>query len=173
MSARGNKLRRHAPKRPGWLAAGFTLVEVLVVLAIVGLATGLVTLAIRDPAAARLDQEAMRLAALLESARAESRVSGVAVLWRPTRSTDDVRSGETPDFRFIGLPERAGLPSRWLDPETTAEIAGTPALVLGPEPIIGAQRVVLHLGDRRLALATDGFGPFSVVEPVDDDSRRR
>ena len=45
----------------------------------------------------------------------------------------------------------------------TAEIVGAPALVLGPEPIIGAQRLMLRLDEQRLTLATDGLGPFAVV----------
>jgi general secretion pathway protein H len=35
---------------------------------------------------------------------------------------------------------------------------------LGPEPLIGAQRVVLRLGDQRVELGTDGLGPFVVVD---------
>ena len=37
------------------------------------------------------------------------------------------------------------------------------AVVLGPEPLIPAQRIVLNLQDRRLTLATDGLGPFEVT----------
>lgn len=153
-------------------SAGFTLIELLVVVAIVGFATGLVTLAIRDPQASRLDQEAMRLAVLLESARAESRAAGVAVIWTPVRTDTTMAPGKGPaDFRFSGLPPRVPMPSRWLDPETSAELMGTRALVLGPEPLIGPQRVVLRLGDRRLEVTTDGLGPFAVSSPSIDIAR--
>ncbi|MBL8329608.1 MAG: prepilin-type N-terminal cleavage/methylation domain-containing protein [Rubrivivax sp.] len=155
---------------------GFTLLELLIVVAIVGMASGLVALAIRDPQASRLDQEAVRLAALLESARAESRAAGVPVVWAPVRSTDVASAGEGPaDFRFLGLPSRAGLPTRWLDPETSADLLGARALMLGPEPLIGPQRVVLRLGDQRLEVATDGLGPFAVaaaVQPVAEGEGR-
>ena len=40
---------------------------------------------------------------------------------------------------------------------------GARAVVLGPEPMIGAQRIVLRLDAQRLVLATDGLGPFVVV----------
>lgn len=154
-------------------AAGFTLIELLVVVAIVGFATGLVTLAIRDPQASRLDQEAMRLAVLLESARAESRAAGVPVIWAPVRAGTAMAPGKGPaDFRFSGLPPRIPMPSRWLDPETSAELIGTRALVLGPEPLIGPQRVVLRLGDRRLEVTTDGLGPFAVSSPSVEAVRR-
>jgi general secretion pathway protein H len=47
-------------------------------------------------------------------------------------------------------------------------VVGARALQLGPEPIIGAQRLVLELDTRRLILATDGLGPFvPVYEPVE------
>jgi general secretion pathway protein H len=161
-SARGSRfpIRRLAVRR---LEAGFTLIELLVVVAIVGFATGLVTLAIRDPQSSRLDQEAMRLAALLESARAESRAAGIAVIWVPTRSGSELAPGPgATDFRFTGLPARVPMPTRWLDRDTQAELVGSRAVVLGPEPVIGPQRIVLRLGDHRLEVGTDGLGPFVV-----------
>jgi general secretion pathway protein H len=164
-SAPGNRSRRGSARR----SLGFTLIELMIVVALVALASGLVALSIRDPAATRLEQEAARLAALLESARAESRASGLAVRWVPGRDAD-APSGAG-DFRFVGLPRSVVLPTRWLDSATTAEIAGARVLVLGPEPLIGAQRIVLRLADRRLDLVTDGLGPFSVpadAEPAGD-----
>src|SRR5438128_3651594 len=56
---------------------GFTLIELMVVMALIAVAVGMVALSLRDPAADQLDREAVRLAALLESARAESRTAGV------------------------------------------------------------------------------------------------
>lgn len=137
---------------------GFTLIELMVVVALVAVAAGLISLALPDPAARRLDHEAARLAALLEAARAESRASGLPVLWVP-RTVDDVD-----DFRFVGLPKGADLPRRWLEREVVAEVAGARGnLVLGPEPLIGAQRVVLRLADQRVEVATDGLAPFAPV----------
>ncbi len=161
---------RRAPVRRG---NGFTLIELLVVVAIVAAATALVTLSIRDPQAATLDREAERLVALLESARAESRASGVPVAWIPARATDAPgTSGTRADFRFAGLPAGLGMPGRWLDEATSADLLGARALQLGPEPFIGPQRVLLRLGNRRLELATDGLGPFAVVVAGDAASAR-
>jgi general secretion pathway protein H len=56
------------------------------------------------------------------------------------------------------------LPTQWLGDGMSAEIIGGGALTLGPEPLIGPQRIVLRLGERNLTLATDGIGPF-VPEP--------
>jgi general secretion pathway protein H len=44
--------------------------------------------------------------------------------------------------------------------------AGTErALVLGPEPILAAQSVVLQLREQRLRLSTNGLAPFQVQRP--------
>jgi general secretion pathway protein H len=139
---------------------GFTLIELMIVVALVAVAAGVVSLALRDPAATRLETEAQRLSALLESARAESRVSGLTVLWLPLDEQVEA------DFRFVqqsGAKTRPmALPTRWLEPQVRAEVVGGTSVQLGPEPLIGAQRIVLRLADRRLVLATDGLGPFAV-----------
>ncbi|MGZ5215745.1 MAG: prepilin-type N-terminal cleavage/methylation domain-containing protein [Caldimonas sp.] len=140
-------------------ARGFTLIELMVVVAIIAIATAVASLALRDPSEARLEQEAARLAALLESARAEARSSGLMARWEPLEQQPDGAG-----FRFVGLSPSEPLPTHWLEPGTAAQVIGARALVLGPEPLIGEQRIVLRLEDRRLMLATDGIGPFVVSE---------
>ena len=131
------------------------------VIALIAVAAGVVSLALRDPAGTRLDTEAQRLSALLESARAESRASGLPVVWVPSRINDEV------DFRFAFVlgagTQPMDMPTRWLDPQVRAEVIGAQAVQLGPEPLIGAQRIVLRLADRRVQLTTDGLAPFTVV----------
>mgnify|MGYP000873557583 CR=1 FL=1 len=131
---------------------GFTLLELLVVLAIMALATAGVGLALRDSGQTQLEREAERLAVLLESARAQSRASGVPVRWRA------VPQG----FAFDGLPRQA-LPTRWLNP--TTQVLGPTILFLGPEPLLPPQAVVLGSTEapgHQLRVATDGLRPFSV-----------
>lgn len=125
---------------------------------LVGLSAALVSFALRDPSAARLEQEGVRLAALLESGRAQARAMGVPVRFELGSTVP----GE--GFRFVGLPAQVKLPQRWLNEDLTAEIVGARALLLGPEPLIPPQRITLVLGDRRLVLATDGLGPFSALD---------
>lgn len=144
---------------------GFTLIELMVVVTLVALATAGVTLALRDDGSTRLEREALRLSALIESARAQSRTSGLPVVWRSLPQ----------GFEFVGLvAPRGGTASKdslsgprpWLSAETVAQVTQPPGaltLVLGPEPLIAAQRLVLLQGDRRLTLATDGLSPFAVV----------
>lgn len=125
--------------------------------ALIAIASGLMTLSLRDPAGTQLENEAARLVALMESARAESRASGIAVRWEPHG-----REPNSEGFQFIGLVRQTDFPDHWLAPGVSAEIVGARAVVLGPEPMIPAQRIVLRLEDQRLAIATDGLGPFIV-----------
>lgn len=161
-SAPGSKGR--AAGRPG---RGFTLLELLVVMAVIAVGVSLVVLSLPDGDAARLDEEGARLSTLLETARAESRTSGVAVWWLPPQAdTQRVGAqGEALQFQFVGLPKALSLPGYWLDARVTAQVVGAGRVVLGPEAILPAQRIVLSLGQRRLELATDGLGPFTVAAP--------
>ncbi|MGO4394548.1 prepilin-type N-terminal cleavage/methylation domain-containing protein [Variovorax sp. M-6] len=164
-SAAGSRVRccPAAPARAR--IGGFTLLELLVVIAIIALATAGVGLSLRDSGQASLDREAERLAALLESARAQSRASGIAVRWRLTPDGPG-------NFSFDGLPP-GSLPAHWLADGITAQpisadgrAAG--ALQLGPDPIIAAQQVVLSTDgppNRSLRIGTDGLRPFAVVSP--------
>jgi general secretion pathway protein H len=148
-------------------ASGFTLIEIMVVMAIVGIAMAVVSLALRDPAATRLEREAVRLAALLEMARAESRASGMPVLWVPgSASLPGAPSKETAaDFQFLGLSANSGLATRWLEPEVRVQMPGqgerAKVLRLGPEAIIDAQQVVLSLGQQSIVVSTSGLTEFA------------
>ncbi|MEY4138568.1 MAG: hypothetical protein RLZZ371_750 [Pseudomonadota bacterium] len=142
--------------RPG-LSSGFTLLELLVVMALVAIVSTGIGFALRDSTQTQLEREALRLTALLESARARSQVNGVPVRWRVTAE----------GFLFEGLPPSAqpedDLPHAWLDADTTASLDS--ALLLGPEPIVGRQSVTLQSRSQpthRLRLATDGVRPFAV-----------
>ena len=137
----------------GRFGGGFTLLELLIVVSIIAIATVGVSFALRDSESAQLEKEARRLAALLESARAQSRSSGVPIRWLPADG----------GFRFEGAAPNT-LPDRWLSDKT--QVRGTATLVLGPEPIIGRQQVVLvstTAPDRSLRIATDGIRPFGVT----------
>lgn len=150
-SAPGSRARR-SPLARSLRAAGFTLLELLVVISIIAIASVGVAFALRDAAGDPLDRDAQRLAALLESARARSRLSGQPVRWLP------VEGG----FRFDGLPPDV-LPTQWLSRDTT--VAAGRVLVLGPEPVIGPQAVVLTSAehpDRSVRVGTDGLRPFIV-----------
>jgi general secretion pathway protein H len=146
-SAVGSKPLQPSPKRAA--AAGLTLLELMVVVALIAITTAAASLSLRDSADARVEREAVRLASLLESARARSRASGMPVVWQLREH----------GFSFEGLPERA-LPQQWLEPSMQVR-SGAPVL-LGPEPLIGAQAIALGLPgqDRAWWVVSDGLRPF-------------
>jgi general secretion pathway protein H len=134
---------------------GFTLLELLMVVAIIAMASVGVSLAMRDSSQVRLEIEAQRLAAILESARAQSRASGVPVRWRAT-TTGFALEGLAPDIRDA-------LPQSWIEPGVSASSAQP--LLLGPEPLIPPQSVRLWLTEQpqnSVRIATDGVRPFAV-----------
>lgn len=143
-SAAGNKPAQTS-------SPGFTLLELLVVVALIAIATAGVSLSLRGSADSALERDATRLAALMETARAQSRASGLTVVWRNTPT----------GFVFEGLPP-PGLPQNWLNDSTRA--AQPLAVVLGPEPLIAPQSIALvsTQGTSSIWLVSDGLSPFQV-----------
>ena len=134
---------------------GFTLLELLIVVAIIAIGTVGVGLALRDSGQTALETQGQALAAMLETARAQSRASGVPVRWRA------VPGG----FAWDGLDNTGPepMPTTWKHSGIQAH-SEAPVL-LGPEPLIPAQSIRLWLSNQpqfSLTLATDGVRPFSV-----------
>jgi len=165
ISVPGSRPAARSPTRSARPAGGFTLLELLVVLVIVAMVSGVAVLALRDSSATQLEREGERLSALLEGARAEARASGAAVIWVPRSAPDEAA------FRWVGLGAANPRPTRWLDDRVTAQVQGGRALVLGPDAILPAQRVVLRLADQRLDVASDGLSPFTAVAPRAEEAR--
>lgn len=167
-SVAGNKAHSPIMQRQ----RGLTLLELLVVLAIIGFALTGVSLAMRDSSQNQLEREAQRLTAQLEAARAQSRTSGVAMIWRTTAVGYDIASA----FANSGLTSRQ---ETWLYPSTQAHLSthaatATHTVVLGPEPIIAPASITLSVlpepGNtidasklQQLRIATDGLRPFQVM----------
>lgn len=135
---------------------GFTLLELMVVVAIIAIASVGVAISLPNQNSVSLEREAQRLAALLESARAQSRASGLLVRWRATED----------GFKFEGLKSKGSDElqnlSHWT--EKGIELGDQKVLVLGPEPIIAKQTIVLQLEDQKIQVSTDGLHPFALSQ---------
>jgi general secretion pathway protein H len=145
-------------KRPLPQPLGFTLLELLVVVALIAVATAGVSLSLRDSAQSALQRDAERLAVLLETGRAQARANGLPVVWRTQDNSVNALQG----FVFEGLPP-PGLPQNWLAESTRAPPGS--AITLGPEPLIEPQAVALSAAQspgQTLWVVTDGLRPFKV-----------
>jgi general secretion pathway protein H len=144
-------------------AAGFTLLELLLVLAIVAMAAGGVAFSLRNLGQTQLEREAQRLIAMLESARARSRASGLPIYWQATENGYVFVGPPMPVAASADAPVQTGQwqpQMDWLEAGVTA--ASAPRVLLGPEPIIAPQQIELRQGDNRVRIATDGLRPFAV-----------
>jgi general secretion pathway protein H len=170
---------------------GLTLLELLVVLAIIGFAMAGVSLSLRDSNQTQLEREAQRLVAVLEAARAQSRTSGTALIWQATPEGFVIRPAYAPNQAQSGnntinsAPSSAASPiaartEKWLAMGTQALVSAAaqstnntaPAnlLVLGPEPILTPARITLSVAAANsakpatsLSIGTDGLRPFQLV----------
>jgi general secretion pathway protein H len=148
------------PGNSGWprrtaTDRGFTLLELMVVVAMIALVGAGVAFALRDTSANQLERDGERLAALLEVNRSLSRASGVPIFWRPDADGFEVISATT-------------TRSEWLIPGTTVD--DPRVVVLGPEPIIERQDILLASGAYRVRVSTDGLRPFAVQRQAVPDA---
>jgi general secretion pathway protein H len=160
---------------------GLTLLELLVVLAIIGVAMAGVSLSLRDTRQTQIEREAQRLVAILEAARAQSRTSGVTLIWQATPEGFVIRPTHTPANSAANHP-LAARNEPWLDAGTQAVVStAAPTanpnpnnfVVLGPEPILVPARITLSVAASgasqnaqpmpTLSIGTDGLRPFQVV----------
>ena len=149
---------------------GFTLLEVLVVLLIMGLLVGLVSAVLLPDERARLGVESERLARLLALAGEEARLSGHAIAW----------TAEPAGYRFWqddpteGWTEMSG--SDLLRPRTLPSgmaiiglrVENTPAveplrLEFGADGAASAFALVLGMGATRATVAGSPVGEIAVA----------
>lgn len=136
---------------------GLTLLELLVVLAIIVVSVAGVRLSLRNHQETQLTREAQRLVAMLEAARVQSRTRGVPLLWEPSPNGFVIRAA-TANSAQPAVPTRT---EAWLAAGTQASSAQ--AVWLGPEPILVPLRITLSVGAKSLTMGTDGLRPFQVL----------
>lgn len=133
---------------------GFTLLELLVVLALMALGTAGVALALRSTPQQQLQEESQRLVAWLEAARAQARSQGLVVRAK--------LQAEGATLAGLAPSPAATPPLRWRYPHTRVIPI---ELLLGPEPILPAQSLRLQHaqdGQAQVTIGTQGLRPFAL-----------
>ena len=140
-------------------ARGYTLLELLVVVAIIALAAGMLTLGVAGDEPRRLREEGDRLAALFTLAQSEARVSGRALLWQ----------ADLEGYRFQPLVADAGVVLRdelarsrqWgLD----LQRVGRRELVFSREPLREPAEVELATKSYAVRVAVDPLGHSAAAD---------
>lgn len=140
-------------------ARGFTLLELLVTIAIIGLGTAAVALSLRGGESRRLQEEGARLGALFRIAQDEARISGRALVWE----------ADLEGYRFRPLVREPGA-REWRDellrarswPFAVSRIDGA-RVVFGREPMLEPATVRIATAERELRLALDALGNLSLI----------
>lgn len=143
---------------------GFTLIELMVVLVIIGIASAAISLTIKPDPLHLLRKDAERVSQLLQVAQAEARADGRPITWR----------ADAKGFRFnrrsddgLGVESFQGdaqlRPRLWESTPMQVTIEPRQTLVLDAEWINPPVRVELSDGQHHLSLQRDAAGLMRVV----------
>jgi general secretion pathway protein H len=142
---------------------GFTLIELMVVLVIIGIASAAISLSIKPDPLQLLRKDAERVAQLLQVAQAEARADGRPIVWvsdakgfRFSRRSD---SGKGFDH-FAQDPQLR--PRAWLSPKMEVRVEPKQKVVLNAEWINPPLQLTLSDGLNRLSVVRDGSGRISL-----------
>jgi general secretion pathway protein H len=145
--------------------AGFTLIEILVAMAIIGVLSEMIVLAAAPGEATRARTEARRLAALLELALGEARASGRSIAWSPSpdgyeflrRAEDGEWRGFSADspYRRRSLPAGVSLGAVRLDAQP---LRPGERIVITPYGLGGAIQATIAGGGASITLRGGALG---------------
>jgi len=156
--------------------AGFTLVEILVVMVIIGITLGMASLNAIPSPRQDLDNEAKRLTLLLQLARDEAIVRNREVAFEatPEHYRFMVRNetgwmAMNQDDLLRERPFRNAPLRLLLDPPVAANgnlgSGDLLRITFGREPVHKPFRLTLATGNYSVAIQADGVGHFTVVDP--------
>jgi len=166
-----------APRR----SKGFTLIEILVVMVIIGITLGMVSLNAIPSPRQDLDNEAKRLTLLLQIARDEAIVRNREVAFEATPEryrfmvrNEDGWTAMNQDDLLRERPFRNAPLRLMLDPPlANGGNAGGDLLrvTFGREPVHKPFRLTLAYGNYSVAIRADGVGHFTVIDPSSEASQ--
>ncbi len=142
---------------------GFTLIELMVVLVIIGIASAAISLTIQNDPAKGLREDAKRLALMLETAQVEARSDGQRIAWL----------ADSQGYRFVrlgadGVQEQAFTGDAQLKPRVwntaPVEVRMSPAktLLLDAEWIGEPLQISLSSGNARVLVTRNAVGRIEV-----------
>jgi len=156
LEAKGNSLPDER-SRPS-LAGGFTLLELLVVIVILGIAAGVVSISVAPLEERRMAEEIDRLGALLRLAQDEARLTGRDVTWE----------ADADGYRFLVGGEVRGdsaddplRPRSWAFEVRQVE---APRLTFGREPLLTPAQIRIVGAAREVIVSLDAFGSITVSQ---------
>lgn len=145
---------------------GFTLIELMVVLVIVGIMSAAISLSIKPAPAQLLRKDAQRLVQVLQVAQAEARADGRPIHWL----------ADSKGFRFSRLNASGNgveyfnedpqlRPQKWTSPSVKVRIQPAQRLVFNTEWINAPVQIVLSDGEQRLSIQRTATGQMQVSTP--------
>jgi general secretion pathway protein H len=138
-------------------AGGFTLLELLVVIVILGIAAGVVSLSVAPVEERRMAEDIDRLVALLKLAHDEALVTGRDITWE----------ADATGYRFVmGTEVRNESADDPLRPRSWAfEVRRleAPKLTFGREPLVAPARIRIVGAAREVTVSLDAFGTVTVT----------
>lgn len=154
-------------------ARGYTLIEVMVVVAIVSMTIGLVAVKLGPDERSALEDEARRLAMLLQHARNEALILGTVLAWTPDADGYRIRVARRGESRGERANERAFADGNWRT-GTRLEgmrVAGLPVppdtpLVFSASGFNPPYELRLAAGSWRIALSGQAGGAVDVGPAV-------
>ncbi|MEB0048383.1 MULTISPECIES: type II secretion system minor pseudopilin GspH [unclassified Pseudomonas] len=147
----------------GFKQDGFTLIELMVVLVIIGIASAAVSLSIKPDPLHLLRKDAERVAQLLQVAQAEARADGRPITWRADAKgfrfsrRDDLGTGVD---HFNNDPQLR--PRTWQTPALEVRLQPRQTLVLNAEWVNPPVQLQLSDGINSIAVQRNAAGQVSV-----------
>ena len=140
-------------------SAGFTLLELLVVVAIIGIAAVTVTLSVASREGRLVEEETTRLGALFRLAQDEARITGRTLVWEADRGGYRFRAADGEPLPDAGDGVLRARP--W--PFEVTQVEAAP-IVFGREPLLTPATLRIATPKRELVLALDAFGNLAPAE---------